>query len=293
MNLSEASVPYRAYLEGERLLKPDTVRAYILDIRDLVRVVGDVSVATIGRGELRKYMRWMTDMGRARATIQRRMWGFGTFFKWACYDGLRTDDPTDGLVLPRKKVVERAYLSEDEFRVFTETAPPNYPFAMHERDRAAWRLMAFCGLRRGELLGLRVEDIRLDDRLLIIRDTKDGNDHTVYMPVDVVEDVRAAMSNRSSGYLLTGWEGGRWNGQSLSVSFRYHLQACGLDGRGYTPHTIRHTFGTHLSRAGVKIEDVSKLMRHKEVKTTMRYIHHDADGLRDALSKHPLLDKPT
>jgi site-specific recombinase XerD len=106
--------------------------------------------------------------------------------------------------------------------------------------------------------------------------------------VAVVEDVAAAIGGRTSGYLLTGGEGGQWNGQSFSVSLRHHLKACGLDGRGYTAHTIRHSFATHLARAGVNIEDVSKLMRHKDVKTTMRYIHHDAGRLRDALDKHPL-----
>lgn len=75
MNLTEATVPYRIYLEAERQLKANTVRAYLLDVLDFARVVGDMPVGLVSRDELRSYMRHMKEIGRARATIQRRMWG--------------------------------------------------------------------------------------------------------------------------------------------------------------------------------------------------------------------------
>lgn len=287
MNLLQSIDGYRQYLELERQLARATIVAYLRDIRSLAAAVGDIDVAAVERDHIRQYMREMKMQGRARATIQRYIWSLGTFFKWARYEGLRVDaSPTDGIVLPKKKQAERAYLSESQLRTFAET-PTTGDNAI--RDRAAWRMLAFLGLRRGEIQHLRVEDVNIEQRLIILRDTKDGHDAQVIIPDEIVPDLTAAIAGRASGYVCPAHGGGLWHGQEFTVAFRQHLKACKLDGRGFTAHSIRHTFAMVLVRAGVHIADVRSLMRHKDIKTTMKYLHHDPEGLRAALHKHPLL----
>lgn len=290
MNLLDTIAPYEQYLRFERQLAKDTIRAYLKDIKDFASVVGDLDVSTVERDHLRAYMRHMKEkQGRARATIQRRIWGFGTFFRWAKYEKLRSDSsPTEGVVLPKKKQTERPYLTEAQLRTFAETPTTGNHAA---RDRAAWRMLAFLGLRRGEIIGLRVEDIHLDQRLIILRDTKDGNDARVDIPDAIVPDLQAAIAGRKEGYVCAAPEGGAWHGMDFTTAFRKHLKACKLDKLGFTAHSLRHTFAMMLVKAGVHITDVKNLMRHKDIKTTMRYIHHDPEGLKAALHKHPLLKK--
>jgi len=206
MNLLESIDNYREYLELERQLARATVVAYLKDIRALADAIGDIDVAAITRDHIRQYMRDMKQKGKARATIQRHIWGFGTFFRWARYEKLRPDSsPTDGIVLPKKKTVERAYLTEAQLRIFAETPTSGLHAA---RNRAAWRLLAFLGLRRGEVINLRVEDVMLSQRLLILRDTKDGSDAQVHIPDEIVQDLEAAIAGRTSGYLCPATEGG-------------------------------------------------------------------------------------
>src|SRR5690606_37406247 len=130
----------------------------------------------ITRDDLRRYMRHMVGQSRARATIRRTMQSFGTYFKWLKYEGHREDVATDGLVIPKRKNTQAVYLTEEQLRVFAETPPPMYKACLPERDRAAWRLLDFLGLRRGEIMGLRIEDVRFDTQQIILRDTKDGHD---------------------------------------------------------------------------------------------------------------------
>jgi integrase/recombinase XerC len=288
MNLLQSIDGYEQYLRLERQLSKATIRAYLGDIKDLARWGGDVPVQTVERDHLRGYIRHMKEAGRARATIQRRCWGFATFFKWARYERLVTALPTDGLILPRKKKTEHTYLSESQMWTFVDTVTTG-KHAL--RDRAAWRLLAFLGLRRGEVIGLRVEDVRLDDRIIILRDTKDGSDAQVNIPDAIVNDLKAAIAGRAAGYVCAAPEGGEWHGQDFTAAFRRHLKRCGLDGLGITAHSIRHTFAVMMVRAGVHITDVQHLMRHKEIRTTMQYIHHDPEGIKAALHKHPLLKK--
>lgn len=287
MNLLDAIDDYRQYLELERQLARATIVAYLRDVRSLAAAVGNVDIVTVSRDHIRRYMREMKMQGRARATIQRYIWSLGTFFKWARYEKIRSDSsPTDGIVLPKKKQAERAYLSEAQLRTFAETPTVGNHAA---RDRAAWRMLAFLGLRRGEVQHLRIEDVNIAGRLIILRDTKDGHDAQVIIPDEIVPDLEAAIGGRTSGYVCPAPSGGLWHGQEFTAAFRQHLKACGLAGMGFTPHSIRHTFAMVLVRAGVHIADVRSLMRHKDIKTTMKYLHHDPEGLRAALHKHPLL----
>jgi integrase/recombinase XerD len=288
VNILDTLPSYREYLGMERQLRPETIRAYIRDLRGLHKFTDGADVTVITRDDLRRHMRHMNSEGRARATIRRTMQSFGTYFKWLKYESHRADVATDGLIIPKRKNVQAVYLTEDQLRVFAETYPPMYKNAIPERDRAAWRLLAFLGLRRGEILGLRIEDVRFDTQQIILRDTKDGHDAALPMPDAIVNDLAAAVGRRTEGWLCPAWEGGQWKGSNFSVSFHHHLKACGLDGLGITAKALRHSFGTYLSLSGVQLPVIQDLMRHKEIKTTRKYIHLHPDTMKAALKKLPI-----
>lgn len=275
----------------EKQLKPETIRAYLHDLRGLHSFVQAAQAVSIQRDDLRRYMRAMAADGAARATIRRKMQGYATYFKWLKYESIRPDVATDGLVIPKRHQREAAYLSVEQLQKFADSPIPDYKFCIPARDRAAWRLLAFLGLRRSEIINLKIEDVHLNDRQLILRDTKDGHDAALHIPDAIIPDLVAAIGERVEGYVCPGYHGGIWRGSSLSISFKNYLVSCGLDGLGITPKALRHSFGTHLALNGVVVTTINKLMRHKEIRTTMKYIHLDNDTMIAALNKLPIKDK--
>lgn len=291
MNIDDTMSAYLDYLKLERQLAAQTLSGYRKDLRQLDAFLNHPDITTITRDDLRRYMRAMTSDGKARATVRRRMQGYATYFKWLKYEGHRADVATEGLIIPKRKQKEAVYLTVQQLQTFADTYPPTYNYCIPERDRAAWRLLAFLGLRRSEIFNLRVEDVRFSEGQLTLRDTKDGNDASLHIPDAIVDDLRAAIGDRTEGYVCPGWGGGIWHGQSFCIALRHHLKACGLAGLGITSKALRHSFGTHLSLAGVPLPTINKLMRHKEIRTTMKYMHLHPDTLKAALEKLPITKK--
>lgn len=277
---------YREYLSDERQLAKDTLRAYTTDLRGLSSWwKGDLEAIT--KNDLREYMRHLHKSGQARATVRRKLQGFATFFQWAAMEGHMETCPTDGLVVPSRKKAAARFLSVKELETFVNTAPPIYHMGNQDRDRLAFRLLAWTGIRRGELLNLKVGDVRIDDKLLIIREPKSGQDRELPIPEKLVPDLQAIIAGRQDGWLLLSMTGNAWGYGSFSAAFRRHARQCGF-GADVTPHTLRHTFGTHLAAAGVPLTTISNLMGHKEIKTTMQYIHHTPAMRKAAMDLHPL-----
>jgi site-specific recombinase XerD len=277
---------YREYLHFERLLAAQTIVAYTKDLNALhAWFKGHVEL--ISRDVLREYMQHLAKSGAARATIRRKMQGMSTYFKWLEMEGIIQKIPTDNLTVPRRKRSEPKFLTLEQLEAFVNTEPPIYRFHNADRDRCAFRVLAWLGLRRAELLSLKVQDIKLTERILIVRAGKGGNDRPMPIPDKLVGDLEKVIGNRGEGWLFTSSFSPRrkWGLTSFLLAFRLHIKNCGLK---CSPHMLRHSFATHLARSGVQITELADLMGHKEIKTTHQYMHSSPETLRAAIDKHPL-----
>lgn len=279
---------YIEYLRHERRLSESTLTAYVSDLRQLARFLNR-EVGDISRDDVRSFMRDLSRRGLSTTTIRRRVHGFSTFWNWLMLTNRADENIAKLITLPKQQRKVPDWLDATELERWVNTPAPGSTWKIRHRNMTAWRTLAWLGLRRSELLKLQIEHVRLEDREVIIRNPKGGKDRVMPLPERLVADVVKQIGDRTgSEYLFASQAGKRWGKEYFYQAFHAHVVACGLADREITPHTLRHTFATQLIREGVDLSTVSRLLGHKDIKTTMIYIQHDPQVLRAAMDKHIL-----
>lgn len=285
--ITELLPSYHEYMVHERALAPATVRAYY---RDLVKLADftTLSVEDIHRDELRRYMRELSKRGLAPATIRRMFHGYGTFWRWLMLEHIVSESATVGLNLPRLNKTTPRWLSEEELRRFANTPARSRRKKLAFRNMVAWKTLAWLGLRRQELLNLKVANVQLVDRVVVIRNTKSKRDRVLGLPGELHGLLESLCEGKEGEDYVFGVYGGRWSLSSFNKAFERHVKLCRLV--NVTPHTLRHTFATLLTMRGVELHVVQALMGHARMSSTEIYLHASSTYLRDAMDKHPLHD---
>lgn len=143
-------------------------------------------------------------------------------------------------------------------------------------------LAIYTGMRsRSEILALKWDQVDLDARLIRILDTKSQEEQTVIIP----DALYAYLVNapRRSEYVVSDYKGRQV--KDIKNGFKALLKFEGLDGKGYTPHTLRHTFASHMVMSGASIPVVKECLRHADISTTMRYAHLSDQHKKDSVNK--------
>lgn len=288
------------HLGLERRLSPHTLDAYGRDVGVAARFLSrdGSSLATADAAILRRFLAQQHTLGYARATLARRLGAIRTFYRWALADGRVERDPT--LLLGRPKVVNRlpTVLRVPEAAALAEaplTDDSDDPIdrAIAFRDRAILELLYGSGLRVGEVAGLEIGSADLGRGRVLVRG-KGSKEREVPMSDHAVDAV--AVWLRSGRPLLAG-EGVRalfLNRRHLPLGTRdarrvvERYARATLQGRRVTPHTLRHSFATHLLEGGADIRAVQELLGHASVATTQRYTHVSRSRLFEAYERsHP------
>lgn len=271
---------YQDFLQHELQRSQLTVYAYLSDLRSLAKAL-DKPVAEITKNDLRAYMRELGKRGRSRATVRRQINGMSTFWKWMMDEGYVSANVTAGIVLPKRERKFARWLSEAELRRFVNTFDPN------PRNALAWALLAWLGVRRNELRGLRCGDVDFEDGMIAIRGAKSSKDRTLPIPAALTDRLRAVCDgHQDADFLLPGEGRGYWSQNSFYAAFRAHAQAAGLT--GITPHTLRHTFATHMSQRGVPLRIIQQWLGHERIDTTGIYMQVAPEFMVFAMDKHVL-----
>jgi integrase/recombinase XerC len=160
-----------------------------------------------------------------------------------------------------------------------------------ERDRLLLALFSYGGLRRSELLGLDLDDVDLDRRLIRVRNAKGGHQRVVPIHPGLVPLFHAYYAVRpQSGEqaLFLGVHGRRLTPANMALTFRRYATAAGVNQRKrITPHTLRHVFATELLSAGANLRQIQELLGHKHLDSTQRYTRVHAHQLRGAVKRLP------
>lgn len=281
--ITELSPAYERFLRFELQRADQTITAYLSDLRGLSSAI-DKPAEAITRADLRAYMQQRGERGISRATVRRSISGMSTFWKWMMDEGYASANATAGIVVPKRERKFARWLTEAELRRFVDTPDDN------PRNALAWALLAWLGLRRNELLRLRIGDVSLSERLMTIRNTKGRVDRTLPIPAALADALEKAMRGRApTRYLLPGTYDGYWSKTSFYGAFRRHCEAASLP--GITPHTLRHTLATHMSARGVPLRVIQQWLGHERIETTSHYLQVAPEFMADALEKHVLNQK--
>ena len=290
---------FLAYLEFERGLSRNTLEAYRSDLLQfgawLARRHHDA--LELGHAELAAYADEIAagngdKAPAAPATLHRKVACLRSFYRHLRRTGVLVDDPTAHLRAPRQGRRLPSVLSRDEVAELLRQPQGTEPAAL--RDRALLETMYACGLRASEAVGLEVGDVDLDAGMLRARG-KGDKERLVPVGSAAGRALRAYLQRGRPRLVGDRWEaklflnqrGGGLTRQGLYKVVQRHAASAGLAAR-MSPHTLRHTFATHLLAGGCDLRSLQEMLGHADIATTQLYTHLSAERLRDAyFDAHP------
>ncbi len=283
------------YLRVERRLAANTVEAYGRDIgrfAGFLAARGAAGLLKVDVPQLREYLAWLGQRGLAASSRARGLAAVRAGYRFLLLEGRIGQDPTEFLEAPRGWKKLPRYLSGEE--VERLLAHPDRGTRLGQRDALLLALLYDCGLRVSELAGLRVDQLDLESWLIRVRGK---GDKERFVPFG--EEARAALvaylararerSRRAGGndHLFPGARGGHLTRQRAWQIVKLHLAGAGV-ARSVSPHTLRHSFATHLLDNGADLRAVQLLLGHADISTTQIYTHLSQERLRKVHAKyHP------
>jgi integrase/recombinase XerD len=279
---------FLAYLELERGLSRNTLEAYRTDLQQFGVWLdkGGHSALEVTHTQLTEFIGQLGTGERGKgktvapATVQRKVACLRSFYRHLRREEILDQDPTAELRAPRSAHKLPQVLSRAEVKRLLEAPRGTEPRDL--RDRALLELMYACGLRASEAIGLEVAELDLEDGVLRAHG-KGSKERLVPVGRQAVSAVRAYVE-RGRPKLVGGHGLTR---QGLYKIVQRHAASAGLAGR-MSPHTLRHTFATHLLAGGCDLRSVQEMLGHADIATTQIYTHLSAERLKGAYYEaHP------
>jgi integrase/recombinase XerC len=280
------------YLHDERNAAALTIKSYREDLTSLVEYFGaERTPADLSPQDLRGYVSALHEAGYAKTSVARRLASLRSFFRYAQREGLVKTNPAKPLRNPRPDRKLPHFLTTADVGKLL-SAPPGEGFGL--RDRAILETMYSAGLRVSEAVGINDDDLDLEQGVVRVRG-KGRKERFGHLGSHAVKAIRRWQRIRTLAPKLVGRQapvftnkfGKRLTTRSVARMLEKHLKVAGLDLRT-TPHTLRHSFATHLLDNGADIRSVQELLGHKSLVTTQIYTHLSTANLRAAYEKaHP------
>jgi integrase/recombinase XerC len=286
------------YLLVERNASRLTIKSYGEDLAALTDYLTESyghapDPAEITALDLRGYVAALHEAGYAKSSVARRLASLRSFFRFAIREGLATANPAKPLRNPRPERKLPHFLSADEIGRLLQSPPHDEPAGL--RDRALLETMYSAGLRVSELVGINDGDLDLHQGLVRVRG-KGRRERLSPLGSYAVDAITRWLAARKlspkepsgpGAPLFVNKSGRRLTTRSVARMLEKYLRLTGLDTRT-TPHTLRHSFATHLLDRGADIRSVQELLGHKSLVTTQIYTHVSTTGLREAYEHaHP------
>ena len=306
--MHSAIARFLQFLAVERNASPHTVKSYREDLTALSDYLAEThggrppSAGEVTVFDLRGYVAALSESGYAKTTIARHLASLRSFFRFGQREGWAKTNPAKPLRNPRKGRSLPHFLSADELARLFNAPLPDGPMGL--RDRAILETMYSAGLRVSEVVGL--DDGDLDFEAGVLRVRGKGRRERL-APVGSFAtralrswlSVRKSVQNKGSGVRGPGSKpraslpvfvnkyGRRLTTRSVARMLEKYLRLTGLDSRT-TPHSLRHSFATHLLDRGADIRSVQELLGHKSLVTTQIYTHVSTSALRQVYERaHP------
>jgi integrase/recombinase XerD len=285
---------FLAYLEFERGLSRNTLDAYRTDLLQFGRFLEerDVTALDAAPSDVADFLEKLARDGASPATIHRKSACLRSFYRHLRRDGLLDTDPTATLSTPRRSRKLPQVLTRGEVEKLLSQPRGTEPSAL--RDRALLELMYACGLRASEAIGLELMDVDIQEGVLRARG-KGSKERIVPIGQAALKALRiylergrpALVKGAPEAHLFVNFRGGQLTRQGLYKIVRRHAQTAGLADR-MSPHTLRHTFATHLLSGGCDLRSVQEMLGHADVSTTQLYTHLSSERLKDVYFRaHP------
>jgi integrase/recombinase XerD len=270
------------HLVSERGSSPHTVEAYNRDILAFIKYLEEIACAEPERCHVESFMGHLRDRGRSTRSIVRGISALRGFFNYLLLDGRIKASPLEDVDTPRFRSPIPRVLSEDEMGELIRL-PEGQKMAL--RDRTILELLYATGLRVSELVRLKKGDVNLDGGFVVAMG-KRSKERVVPLGSYSRDAVKDYLDTEKppGQYLFPNRRGGMITRQAVwKIIRKYGLK---LHRGRVSPHTIRHTFATHLLEGGADLRSVQILLGHEDISTTQIYTHVDSKRLKEIHKKH-------
>ena len=270
------------YLTYERNVSPNTVTAYRVDLESLVGFLCN-DYFTLSRDLLewrkadrlavRSYLAFMARQKLSRASMARHLSALRTFFRFLMREEIVESNPARTVTTPKREKHLPSVLQSSDIAVLFEQ--PDVSNALGLRDLACLEMLYASGLRISELVGIDIDDVELRGRLVKVRG-KGSKERIVPFGSKAEAALRAWLRERKAPAdepaIFVNYRGERITTRSVRRLFERYVRAASLRA-GISPHTLRHSFATHLLNAGADLRSIQELLGHASLSTTQKYTH--------------------
>ena len=274
------------YLEIERNYSAHTVLNYRLDLEDFLSFVGSAPIESVDYLTVRKYLAALKEKNSQNRTIARHLSSLRSFFKFLAREGFLKTNPVASVSSPKLDKHLPAFLTEEEVSGLLKAIVPGNEQGL--RDRAIVETFYSTGIRISELVGLSLEDMDLIGGIVKVRG-KGKKERIAPIGEHAIRALREYLDARrkQSSAVFLNRRGSRITDRGVRCVVAKYLRIAGLK-QGVSPHTLRHSFATHLLDRGADLRTVQELLGHANLSTTQIYTHLTTEKLKRVYDKaHP------
>ncbi len=286
---------FLTYISAEKGLSRNTIESYNLDLKKFHAFLSskDKGLVSFSKGDIIDFIERLRDEGYSMSSTCRFLSSIKGLCRYLIVEGIIKEDPSENLQAPKKWERLPKSLSISEVRSFLEesSSPKTHrPTAM--RDYVMFELLYSSGLRVSELVSLKIEDINAEAGFLRVLG-KGSKERIVPVNIRAMEKVKSyinrqrpkILKKRQSPYLFVTNRGKPMTRQRLWQTIKKCGRELGID---ISPHTMRHSFATHLLEGGADLRSLQKMLGHSDISTTQIYTKVTTDRMKQVYSKyHP------
>ena len=280
---------FKSYLMYEKMFSSNTVNSYVRDLEEFNSFLESEYIKHVTYKDIRSYLAHMYNKKYSSRTISRKLSAIRSFYKYEVNKGVIRDNPC--LLISNPKVEKKLpnYLSYNEIETMLEV--PDTFKNNSLRDKLIIEILYSTGIRVSELVNIKVKDIDFYNNQILILG-KGNKERYVIFGNTLTDMLKEYISIKSdSEYLITNKYNKKMSTRSIEEIVKKIVKIDGIKNK-VTPHTIRHTFATHMLNEGADLRVVQELLGHENLKTTEVYTHVSNERLRSVyLSSHPRAKK--
>ena len=288
---------FKSFLQLEKSLSANSVEAYLHDVEKLYQYVSarkdSVELAQLELSHLQEFLAWINELGMSPTSQGRIISGLKSFFQYLVLENILNRNPTELLEAPKTRRKLPDTLSIEELQLIFDSI--DVSTAEGTRNKTILETMYSCGLRVSELTDLRISNIYVD--VEFIRVIGKGNKERL---IPIGQEALKHILLYKEGYrnkvmpkkgnediLFLNRRGGKLSRVMIFYIIKEYTAKAGIK-KNIHPHTLRHSFATHLIEGGADLRAVQEMLGHESISTTEIYTHLDRDFLRETIHRfHP------
>lgn len=278
------------YLNIEKNASEHTILNYSIDLRDFAAFLGEAGVDSVNYLFLRKYLAHMKEKNYSKRTVARKLATLRSFFKFLYREGYIKTNPSSGIYTPKLDKKLPIFLDTNEVSRLIEA--PDEKDLTGLRDRAVMETLYSTGMRVSELVHMSLNDVDFIGGVIKVFG-KGKKERLAPIGDKALRSIRAYLGKRTAAKLndkkavFLNKDGGRLTDRSVRRIIEKYIKRVSLR-EGISPHTLRHSFATHLLDRGADLRSVQELLGHMNLSTTQIYTHVTMQRLKEVYDKaHP------